>query len=107
MTLDWRANPRANLVWFAAGAAVAVLLGHLSWIGFLAGGAIAGFGQRSFRYGVFAGFLVGLFSVGVFVGLLAGHNSLGVALDTGQVLYVALAVPLVYATLGGLVRGVR
>ncbi|QDX40892.1 hypothetical protein [Salarchaeum sp. JOR-1] len=107
MNTAWRANPRANVAWFVAGALVAVLLGQVSWSGFLAGGAIAGFGQRSLRRAAFAGFLVGLFSVGVFVGLLASHDSLGVALDTGRVLYVALAIPLVYATLGGLVRGIR
>ncbi|GAA0655306.1 hypothetical protein [Salarchaeum japonicum] len=107
MNTAWRANPRANVAWFVAGAVVAVVLGHLSWVGFLAGGAIAGFGQRSPARGAFAGFLVGLFSLGVFLGLLAGYGSLGVALDTGQVLYVALAVPLLYSTLGGLVRGVR
>ncbi|MGB9986156.1 hypothetical protein [Salarchaeum japonicum] len=107
MNTAWRANPRANLVWFLAGVAVAVVLGQLSWIGFLAGGAIAGFGQRSLRRGVFAGFLLGVASLGVFVGLLAGHGALSVALGTGQVLYVALAIPLAYATLGGLVRGIR
>lgn len=107
MTLgDVRENDRVNASTLIAGVAAAVVLAHLSWVGFVVGGAIAGLGQRSLKQGVLAGFVVGVASLVAFAGLLATYGNLGDALGMGQITYVAVAIPLVFSTLGGLVRGV-
>lgn len=99
---DWRVNALA----LVAGVVAAVLLAGFSWLGFVAGGAVAGLGQRTISRGVGAGVLVGVLSWLAFAGLLASYGSLDAALGMGQVLYVSVAIPVVAGALGGLLRGV-
>lgn len=99
---DWRVNALA----LPAGVAAAVLLAHVSWLGFVVGGAVAGLGQRTIPRGVGAGALVGVLSWLAFAGVLASYGSLDAALGMGQVLYVSVAIPVVSGALGGLLRGV-
>lgn len=101
-----RADDRVAVGAFLAGIVVAPALAQVSWLGFFVGGAIAGLGQRSIPRGVAAGFLTGVVALAGFLVLLASYGSLDTALGAGQVLYVTLAVPVLYGTLGGLVRGV-
>jgi len=101
-----RADERLWVGALAVGVVVAVVLAQFSWVGFFVGGAIAGLGQRSIRRGVAAGFLTGVVSLAGFFVLLASAGSLDTALGTGQLLYVTAVIPVLYGTLGGLVRGV-
>lgn len=103
---ELRETDRVNASTLIAGVAAAIVLAHLSWVGFVVGGAIAGLGQRSPKRGVLAGFVVGVASLVAFAVVLSTDGNLGDALAMGQITYVAVAVPLVFSTLGGLVRGV-
>lgn len=103
---DARADRRGNALALVAGVVVAVLLAQFAWLGFVAGGAVAGLGQRTVLRGAGAGLLVGALSWVAFAGLLASYGALDTALGMGRVLSVSVAIPVVAGTLGGLLRGV-
>jgi hypothetical protein len=101
-----RADLRVRAVAVVAGVVVAVGLGTTHWIGFVIGGGIAGLGQRDLLRGVGAGLLVGVLAWLVFALLLAVNGTLDSALGMGRILYVSVAIPLVFGVLGGLIRGI-
>jgi hypothetical protein len=89
------------------GAAIGLVVATIHWIGFLVGGALIAFPQRSIARGVLAGTAFGVVTWGVFVATLAFDRTAAAYLGMGQVVLVSAAIPLVAAFLGSLVRAIR
>lgn len=101
-----RSDFRMRAVAVVVGVVIAVGLGTVHWIGFVIGGGIAGLAQRDIPRGIGAGLLVGVLSWLVFAVILAVNGTLDSVLGMGRILYVSIAIPLVFGVLGGLLRGV-
>ena len=100
-----RSNPRTRWLGFAFGAVAGIVLASIHWIGLVVGGALVGIFARDLPRAVAAGIAFGLVALLVFAGGLALDGALGVYLETGQLLAVSVAIPLVGGAFGSLVRG--
>ncbi|WP_231183716.1 hypothetical protein [Haladaptatus sp. DYF46] len=99
-----RANSTYRLSFLAVGTVVGLGLAWTHWLGLLVGGALVGLPTLTPKRGILAGFGFGVLSLLVFSGLLALHGSLSHALGMGQITALAVAIPLVFGTVGGLAR---
>lgn len=100
-----RANPRTQWLGFAVAAVVGLALASVHWLGLFVGGALVGLFARTLPRAVAAGVAFGLLAVLAFAAWLAVSGSLGVYLETGQILAVSVAIPIVAGAVGSLVRG--
>ena len=89
------------------GAAIGLAVATIHWIGFLVGGALIAFPQRSITRGIIAGTAFGVVAWGSFVATLALDRTAAAYLGMGQVVLVSAAIPIVAAVLGSLVRAIR
>lgn len=100
-----RADPGRRYGLMALGAVVGTVLASLHWIGFVVGGAAVGILATDGKRALAAGAVYGLLAWLAFLAVLGLDGSLGAALDTGQVLGVSAAVPVLTGILGSLARG--
>ncbi|WP_138797442.1 hypothetical protein [Halostella sp. PRR32] len=101
-----RSDPRKRAAALALGVVLGLAVAQIHWVGFVVGGALVGLASRTLPRALAAGLAFGVLAWLAFVALLASHGTLGGYLDTGQLLYVSIAIPLVGGVLGSLVRGI-
>ncbi|USZ67958.1 hypothetical protein NGM10_14640 [Halorussus salilacus] len=101
-----RANRRPRWLALAAAVAVGLAAAQVHWYGFLVGGALVGLVSKTTARALLAGIAFGLLAVAVFSGLLASNGALWRAAAMGEAFYLGVAIPVVGAGLGSLVRGV-
>jgi hypothetical protein len=87
-----------------AGAVVGVALATTHWLGFLVGGALVAVPQRTIPRGVVAGTAFGVVVWSAFLVTLALDGTAAAYVGMGQLFYLSLAIPVVAAFLGSLVR---
>jgi hypothetical protein len=87
-----------------AGAVIGVTLATTHWLGFLVGGALVAVPQRTIPRGVVAGTGFGVVVWSVFLVTLALEGTAAAYVGMGQVFYLSVAIPVVAAFLGSLVR---
>ncbi|MFW5938458.1 MAG: hypothetical protein ACOCSN_05895 [Halanaeroarchaeum sp.] len=88
----------------AAGALIGLVLATVHWTGFLVGGALVALPQRTVPRGIVVGTGFGLVVWGTFLATLALEGTAGAYLGMGQVFYLSVAIPVLAAFLGSLVR---
>ncbi|MFH5798423.1 hypothetical protein [Haladaptatus sp. CMAA 1911] len=101
---ELRANPTYRIPAVVAGGAIGLGLAWTHWLGLLVGGALVSLPALTPKRGVLTGFGFGVLSLLVFSGLLALHGSLSPTLGMGRITALAVAIPLVFGTVGGLAR---
>ena len=87
-----------------AGGVIGVALATTHWLGFLLGGAFVAVPQRTIPRGVVAGTAFGVVVWGAFLVTLAFDGTAAAYVGMGQVFYLSVAIPVVAAFLGSLVR---
>jgi len=106
----WLAEVRTNRRerWFAvAGAAVVGLAAaQIHWYGFFLGGALVGLVSKDLARALVAGLAFGLVSWVAFAALVAANGAFWQYAATGQAFGLSVAIPVVAAGVGSLVRGV-
>ena len=88
-----------------AGALLGLALATTHWIGFLVGGALVALPQRTVPRGIVTGTGFGVLVWGAFLATLALDGTAAGYVGMGQVFYLSVAIPVVAAFLGSLVRG--
>ncbi|WP_134669953.1 hypothetical protein [Halorussus marinus] len=101
-----RTNRRERWFALAAAAVIAVGAAQIHWYGFLVGGALVGAVSKTLSRAVAAGLGVGLLSWGVFAATVAANGAFSQYAATGQAFGLSVAIPVVAAGIGSLVRGV-
>ena len=86
------------------GAVIGVALATTHWLGFLIGGALVAVPQRTIPRGVIAGTGFGVVVWSAFLVTLALNGTAAAYVGMGQVFYLSVAIPVVAAFLGSLVR---
>ncbi|HKL30308.1 MAG TPA: hypothetical protein VJ898_13700 [Natrialbaceae archaeon] len=86
------------------GAIIGVALATTHWLGFLVGGALVAVPQRTIPRGVVAGTAFGVVVWGAFLVTLVLDGTAAAYVGMGQVFYLSVAIPVVAAFLGSLVR---
>lgn len=104
---EFRTDSTDRVLLMALGATVGLALAWVHWIGLLVGGVLVSLPTTNWKRGLLAGLGFGVFFLVVFSGLLALHGSLGRAMGMGRITGLAVAIPLVFGTVGGLARTVR
>ena len=98
-------------MWRAAATSVAVVvalaLAWVHWVGLLAGGILVGALARSWPRALAAGVAFGLVAWLVFLASLADAGRLAAYWESGQLLYVSVAIPVVLGLVGSLAYGLK
>lgn len=89
-----------------AGGLLGLVLATTHWIGFLIGGALVAVPQRSIVRGIVSGTGYGVLVWGVFLATLALDGTAASYVEMGQVFYLSVAIPVLTAFLGSLVRAI-
>lgn len=90
-----------------AGGVIGVLIATTHWLGFVIGGALVALPQRTRVRGVLTGVGFGAVVWGLFLVTLALDGAATAYLEMDQVFHLSLAIPVVAAFLGSLVRVVE
>lgn len=102
-----RSDDRRRWLLSIVGAICGLALTWIHWLGIVVGGALVALPQVSLRRGVLAGVGFGVLTILV-VGLwLATAGTIDTYLAMGRVLGISTAIPLAFALLGSLARGLR
>ncbi|WP_440006563.1 hypothetical protein [Halomicrococcus sp. SG-WS-1] len=99
-----RSDPTRRWSAYAVAAFVGLTLATVHPLGFLVGGALVSLPTRNWRRGLLAGLAFGVLGWLAFAALLAASGSLGRYLDTGRLLAVSVAIPVLAGLVGGLAR---
>ena len=98
-------------MWRAAATSVAVVvalaLAWVHWVGLLVGGILVGALARSWPRALAGGVAFGLVAWLVFLASLADAGRLAAYWESGQILYVSVAIPVVLGLVGGLAYGLK
>lgn len=81
-----------------------LLVATIHWLGFLLGGALVALPQRTRTRGVLAGLGFGVAAWAVFLVILVLNGTAAPYLAMGEVFSLSLAIPIVAAFLGSLLR---
>jgi hypothetical protein len=87
--------------------AVALALASVHWVGLLVGGIVVGALAQSWPRALAGGVAFGVVAWLVFLASLADAGRLAAYWDSGQLLYVSVATPVVLGLVGSLVYGVK
>jgi len=101
-----RTNRRERWFALAGAAAIGIAAAQIHWYGFLVGGALVGLVSKSLPRALAAGLAFGLLAWGAFAALVAANGALWQYAATGQAFGLSVAIPVVAAGVGSLVRGV-
>jgi hypothetical protein len=88
-----------------AGGLLGLVLATTHWIGFLVGAALVALPQRTVPRGIVSGTGFGVVVWGAFLATLGLDGTVAGYVGMGQVFYLSVAIPVVAAFLGSLVRG--
>lgn len=85
----------------------ALALSAVHWVGLLVGGVAVGLLGSSWPRALAGGLGFGLLAWVVFLAVLADASRLAGYLDSGQLLYVSVAIPLALGLIGSLAYGLK
>ena len=85
----------------------ALALAWVHWVGILVGGILLGALARSWPRALGAGVAFGLLAWVVFLAVLSDAGRLAAYWESGQLLYVSLAIPVVLGLVGSLAYGLK
>jgi len=101
-----RTNRRERWFALAAAAVVGLAAAQFHWYGFLVGGALVGLVSKNPRRALVAGLAFGLLAWTAFAALVAANGAIWQYAATGRAFGLSVAIPVVAAGIGSLVRGV-
>lgn len=84
---------------------VALALAAVHWLGLLVGGIVVGVAARSWPRALVGGIAFGVVAWLLFAALLTDAGRFVAYLDSGQLLYVSVAIPVMLGLVGSLAYG--